>query len=286
MFGIRAAVAGIAVFCGSLVPVACGGDTFSNEPSGATPDAGGGGSRDSGADVAPKPGCAPGLSENAFCSNFDRSTRPESDGWVALGSGRSPDVRVINLAQVGQTATSGSNALYVSNNDASQAFIATSRPNAPKRFKLAFDLRMLQQGDREFVPVRVSVCPSSSPSGCYALQLRFLTSASPSKPVAFEEATGDDETLTQCALGGADTRVIDQTWSRVVLDVNLTGAGAGTAGVTFGSARTCPIRPPADIVDHIHHVELRLGAVFADIDTGYQGYQVYYDTLTFDPAPP
>jgi len=254
---------------------ACGGDTFTHAAAG---DSGAGLGADGGG------GCAPGLSKSAFCSSFDQTHRVEDDGWTAVSaaSGQDNTANPQIYTPARQAPTSPPNVLYVKG-DVAQAYVKTNRPNAPKHFKFAFDAYMLSQGSFDFVPVRVAACSSADASNCYALSLDFAAS----HQLSLDEAAPGGASPVH-ALDTLDMSAIDGNWSRVVLDVTLrpTGSGGATANVTLGKTQSVALSPPASVIDHIDHIELDLGAVTAEGAAFGYVYELYYDTVTFDPDPP
>ena len=292
---LASCLTGLSVF--GIFMLACGGNTFTNDlpggGDGAAPD--GGDASTPSTDGPRAEGCAKGVSTSAFCSNFDKSMQYSDDGWTAAVTPNTrPSLGVTDPTQLeppSQKPTSGTNAFYVSNNDAQQAYLWKSLPNRPKHFRLAFDLRILVQGTGQFVPARVAMCPSAVAfSSCYALQFRFQRTSQTSKPVALEEATTLSGTVSSGSASSsqtlaADTGAADSDWARVVLDVTL-GSGSSTAVVTFGQTQSFALAPPADVVSSIDHIELSLGAVYAETSSsGAVGFTVAYDTVTFDPDP-
>jgi len=255
--------------------MACSGDTFTNDGPGGGGDGGpnvdAGGGVDAGSDA--RQSCAPGVSEKAFCSNFDRSLDVRDDKWTVGGDGQHVQVR---NASTSFSATTAPNLLSV-DGDTDRAYVTTNLP-ATKRFKLTFDLRAQERGNQSFMPLRLSFC--SRTSNCFTLQLRFSAEGD-GRQVYLGDANGGE-----AAVG--DTRTIDGTWTRVGLESNLeaTAQGFATVRVTFGQPASAIVRVPGEVMAQLDHVELSLGAVSADTGGGgFNAYQLAFDTVVFDPAP-
>ncbi|WP_394843239.1 hypothetical protein LZC95_40085 [Pendulispora brunnea] len=277
-WGMRAAGFLAIGICSVVVGmVACSGDTFTNEP-GVGGDGGPGvdAGNDSGGDGG-RPSCAPGVSERAFCSNFDKSNNVRDDKWSV--SGAQDVVQVRNGSPF--AAKSPPNFLFVDSGDNDHAFVTTNLPPT-KRFSLSFEMRLQELGNQSYVAMLLSFCPRSGAGNCFSLRLKFAAPSDAGRQVVVDDGS------FQANVGNVEA--LRDQWVHVALESNLeaTANNIGTLRVTFGSdTRSMAILVPSSTIAQVDHVELNLGAVSADTGSGggFNAYQLGIDTVIFDPAP-
>ncbi|WP_394832704.1 hypothetical protein LVJ94_39990 [Pendulispora rubella] len=273
-WGMRAAgVLGIVIGAVVAGVMACSGDTFTNVPGGGDAGPGVDAGGDAGADA--RQSCAPGVSERAFCSNFDKSPNARDDKWAVSGDGDRVQVRSGSPF----AAKSPPNFLFVDSADAEHAFVTTNLP-ATKRFRLSFELRLQELGSQSYVATQLSFCPRPGGGNCFTLQLRFAPPSDTGRQVLVEDGT------FQGNVGKAED--VRGQWIHVALESNLeaTANNLGTLRVTFGGEpKNMAILVPSSAMAQVDHVELNLGAVDVSGGGGFNAYQLGLDNVIFEPEP-